>query len=241
MNKILVLNGSPRGNRGNTSQLVDLFLEGVISVFPTIEINKVELYKKDIKHCLGCFSCWTKTPGKCVIKDDMENLIEEYLSSDLIIWATPVYHYGMTSILKNFIERTLLINQPFIEKENKTFSHPLRFENIREKSNILISNCGFPSFDNFDLLEKSFEKILHNPLDEKIFCVMGELLSVKEISPMLKRYRSYVVKAGEEFAKENKISSKTSNVLNKTLIPTPLFLKMANHSWNKKLASVVQK
>ena len=72
--KVLVLNGSPKAERSNTLNITKAFLKG----FPAdTEVEQVNLYKKDIKPCLGCFSCWSRTPGQCVIKDDMQDIYEK--------------------------------------------------------------------------------------------------------------------------------------------------------------------
>ena len=78
---ILAINGSPKGKRSNTWRLTSAFLDGIIAwaengrkQAPAIETLSVSTL--DIKPCLGCFSCWRKTPGKCWIHDDMRAVIE---------------------------------------------------------------------------------------------------------------------------------------------------------------------
>ena len=81
---ILAINGSPKGTRSNTWRLTSAFLEGIVAheengrkEAPTIETLSVSAL--DIKPCLGCFSCWSKTPGVCCIHDDMQAVIEKIL------------------------------------------------------------------------------------------------------------------------------------------------------------------
>lgn len=100
--KILVINGSPRGNNSNTMKITNRFLEGLNSLGEN-EISIINVKEKNINHCLGCFSCWTKTPGKCVINDDMNDFVNEYIKSDLIIWSFPLYYFGMPSKVKAFM------------------------------------------------------------------------------------------------------------------------------------------
>lgn len=71
--KLLILNGSPKSGRSNTMNITRAFIDG----FPKdTEVEQIDLYKKEIRPCLGCFSCWSKTPGECVIKDDMQKIYE---------------------------------------------------------------------------------------------------------------------------------------------------------------------
>ena len=67
---ILAFNSSPRDNQTSKTELVlQKFLEGARRAGAETETLYLRNYQ--IKHCLGCFSCWTKTPGRCVQKDDM--------------------------------------------------------------------------------------------------------------------------------------------------------------------------
>jgi len=233
LKKILILNGSPKGKSGNTAKLVDTFIEGYLSLNPNVNIDHVELKNFNINGCIGCFNCWKKTPGKCIHQDDMEKLIEIYLQSDIIIWATPLYHHGMTSILKKFIERTLPLNLPYIVKNNGKYGHPKRY-GVSERKNIVISNCGFPEYNNFDIIMQSFSKIINGEVDEKILCVMGELLSRKPLQSKIQWYCEAVNKAGIEFANDYKFSESTKTLLCKPLVQLESFIDMANLSWEAK-------
>lgn len=230
MEKILILNGSPRGKNGNTAVMVDLFLKGYKSVKSDVEIKHLELYKTNINNCIGCFNCWKKTPGKCIHRDDMDVFLEDYQSADLIIWATPLYHYGMTAKLKTFVERTLPLVNPYIVKKNGIFTHPHRYERNKQR-NIVISNCGFPERHNFDVMLQSFGKIIGNNVDEEILCIMGELLGQSGLGGRLKWYKQALEQSGVEYGSENHISEDTKNILKKPLVPIVDFIEMANLSW----------
>ncbi|GAG64044.1 unnamed protein product, partial [marine sediment metagenome] len=69
--------------------MVKEFSKGVKEAGGVIE--NIFLIKKEIKPCLGCFDCWFKTPGKCIIEDDMDELLSKFLSSDIVVFATPIY------------------------------------------------------------------------------------------------------------------------------------------------------
>ncbi len=225
-----MINASPRGKNGNTASLIEAFLEGYITVHPDAIVKYIELKNYDVKACIGCFSCWKNSKGQCIHKDDMNNLLEAYLSSDLIIWGTPLYHHGMTSLLKRFVERTLPLSLPYIVKKGDKFTHPERWS-TSEKKNILISNCGFPEHHNFNIIQQSFNRIASNGLDESILCVMGELLSKKPLENVIKWYFDAVKKSGEEFANANCFSQETKITLKKALVPIENFIEMANISW----------
>jgi putative sterol carrier protein len=114
------------------------------------EVETVNLRQKKINHCLGCFTCWTKTPGVCVHKDDMSlELYPKWLEADIVVYASPLYHYTVNADMKAFIERTLPILKPYLERANGITSHPLR---CKPPEVVLLSVAGFPDDSVFDAL-----------------------------------------------------------------------------------------
>ena len=132
---ILLLNGSPKGKRSNTYKLATSFIEGIREkqevVVEELFVNELEL-----KPCLGCFSCWNKTPGKCLIKDDMQDVIEKLLWADITIWSFPLYYFSVPSKLKTLIDRQLPMVLPFMVKDTESGSHPARYD-MSNKRNVL--------------------------------------------------------------------------------------------------------
>ncbi|MGY5876884.1 MAG: NAD(P)H-dependent oxidoreductase, partial [Candidatus Thorarchaeota archaeon] len=64
--RVLVVNGSPRTERSSTDVILGPFVEGMKEA--GTEVEQIYTKKMDIKPCLGCFNCWTQTPGVCVQK-----------------------------------------------------------------------------------------------------------------------------------------------------------------------------
>ena len=88
--KILAINGSPKGNRSNTWRLASAFLEGITAKEESSgsrapEIETLNIGSLNLKPCLGCFSCWSKTPGECCIHDDMQGVINKILWADVVV------------------------------------------------------------------------------------------------------------------------------------------------------------
>ena len=127
--KITVFNGSPRGEKSNSHLIVEPLLEGARG--KGAETKEVFLINHDIKHCRGCFACWEKNPGKCIINDDMAELLNLYLESDYVGLATPVYGMYMTGLLKNFTDRFLPLATPHIHRdETGGFYHEGRIKRL---------------------------------------------------------------------------------------------------------------
>jgi multimeric flavodoxin WrbA len=229
---ILVINGSPRGQKSNTLKLTNAFLDG-LNRAGTHVVEAVDIVKKQIEPCKGCFSCWEKTPGKCVINDDVEPILEKYIYADTVIWSFPLYYYGIPSKTKAFIDRLLPVNLPdIIKKEDGTSGHPARYD-LENQKHILISTCGlFTVQGNYEALVKHFE-ILFGNTAAKILCPEGELFKVPQLEGRTGEYLSFVKKAGEEYNRQGRFSDETRNKLDELLYPPEQFMEMANISWEK--------
>ena len=231
---ILLINGSPKGDRSNTLKLSKAFLEGVLEIHKDAEIRQMNLSEKKIAPCRGCFACWNKTPGKCVMTDDMQEGIEGELWADLMIWSFPLYYFSVPGLLKNFIDRQLPMNLPFMEEqEGQTGSggHPSRYD-MSGKRHLLISTCGFyTAKNNYDSVTKLFDHVCGAGQYESIFCGQGELFRVPELKARTDEYLECVRQAGREYAQKQAISEGTKEKLRELLYPRDVFEKMADASW----------
>ena len=233
---ILVLNGSPKADASNTMKLTNAFLEGLITgdVINNVSGKNVEIIdiaKMNIEACRGCFACWEKTPGKCCIADDMQNLFQKFLKAKLIIWSFPLYYYGAPSKIKAFMDRRLPANLPYItEGADGRPRHPLRFD-LSAQRHILISTCGFFTVENnFEALVKQFDFMFEDRY-VKIFCPQGELFRIPQLTERTNEYLSLVKQAGAEYASNGCFSAETEKQLAAPLFEKEAFMEMANSSW----------
>lgn len=227
--KIFVINGSPKGPRSNTYRLTSAFLEGIRQSTPA-EVREARISQLEIKPCLGCFSCWSKTPGKCCIQDDMADVIDGMLWADVILWSFPLYYFSVPGPLKNLMDRQLPMALPFMVPDSESGSHPARFD-MTGKRHVLISTCGFyTARGNYDGVTAIFDHLCGKGNYTSIFCGQGELFRVKELSARTDAYLSHVTGAGREFASGG-ISGETRSRLEELLYPREVFEAMADASW----------
>ena len=100
MKKILVVQGGGRP-KGNTAQLVSSFARGAEEAGHHVEV--ISLLKHEVKGCLGCNTCRYGKP--CVQKDAFQTLVPKIKDADMIVFASPLYFWTISSRLKAFIER----------------------------------------------------------------------------------------------------------------------------------------
>jgi len=231
---ITAFNGSPKADHGSTHVIVSALLEGAAKAGASTE--NVLLVRKKISHCIGCFTCWTKTPGKCVLKDDMEDLLKKYMNSDIVIMASPLYVDHVTGIMKDFMDRSLPLVCPQFEMgcagQTRHVSRYKKYPSI-----VWVSNCGFPEKDQFAVLQLACERdICNNKADiiAQIYRSQGPLLTSNnsEFEPVLNHYKELLQQAGTEIVLKRKISVELQAELDKPFIPEDEYSKAVNESWN---------
>jgi len=234
---ILIINGSPKGESSNSLKLTNAFINGLNSA-GNHSIEKITVMEKNIKPCRGCFYCWAANPGKCVITDDMPDILAQYLNAELVIWSFPLYCYGMPSQTKALSERlTMLNNLPnIVIRDNGSPGHPKRNDTHNQR-HVLISTCGFFTVKyNYEPLIQQFD-IMFGDRCATILCPQGELFRIPELSEMTSAYLSGVARAGEEYIRTGHISVDTRQKLSEPLFPPEQFVAMANSSWDQRTAA----
>lgn len=237
--KILLVKAYPR-KTGYTSQITDLFVEGIKST--NAELKEVDLFSKDIAPCLGCYKCWTTTPGECVIKDDMDELIEDILSHDILYLSTPLYHYTMNCEMLKFLERTLLLTkQGYHITPLGTMRNGTRFPERWQGKKIGLITCGaFKKEENFSAITKTFE-LIANGMN---FEICGELIRPESFllpfdlaKPMtIAKIKTALKKAGKELGEQGFISQKTTEEVQTPIVESnQVYRDYANIYWDYKM------
>jgi multimeric flavodoxin WrbA len=219
--KVTVFNGSPRAEKSNTNIIAQAFLEGAKSA--GADVDNIFLIKKSINHCTGCFSCWFKTPGKCVFNDDMNELMEKYMTSDIICLASPVYTWNVTAALKNFVDRLIPTMSPAIQETQGKYDMEKRIRKIPDS--VVIANSGFPGHSNFEIIKEVFKPA--NPVLE-IYRNAGHILKndQEEIKRKVNEYLSCVKESGLELVKNGTVSDQTKKKLQMELVDSEEYVKM---------------
>lgn len=100
--KVLIISGTPR-NGGNSDILCDQFEKGAKEAGH--EVERINLRERNIGFCKGCYACVEK--GRCIINDDVPEIVDRMYEADAIVFASPVYFYSVDAQLKALIDRTV--------------------------------------------------------------------------------------------------------------------------------------
>jgi hypothetical protein len=85
------------------------------------------LREMDIRQCIGCFNCFTKTPGICIHADDMIAVYKTIVRSDLMVFASPLSMGFVSSTIKRATDRIIPLVLPYLQISQGECRHPLRY------------------------------------------------------------------------------------------------------------------
>lgn len=162
--RIVVLKGSPNV-KGSSNMLAESFSKGAAEAGH--EIIEIDAAHADISPCIGCVHCGYE--GECVLSDDMDVFREEILKSDMLVFVTPLYYYGMSAQLKTLIDRFCSRNFSIQQKHMKSalltvaynaddwtfealeshYNTLLRYLNLTDCGRVLGYGCGTPSMTKY--------------------------------------------------------------------------------------------
>lgn len=218
--QIVAFNGSPAGRNSATYRMVDAFLAGAARA--GADTRQVLLSQHTVRQCQGCFACWFQMPGRCVQADGMEPLLRLYQSADMVCFASPVYSWNMTALLKNFVDRRIPLKSPLLTQRDTSFD--LQDAAPRQQQYVAISNCGFPGENNFSVIQAAFSCC--QPVLE-IYRNCGKLLTSQQpaVQETVSAYLSVVEQAGYELLAAGEVCPETRTRLSMPLMDTASYVQ----------------
>ena len=158
--RITILMGSPN-SEGSTAMLVEQFIKGAEESGHTCEM--IDVCHANIHPCTGCVRCGYE--GPCVQKDDVETIRGKLLASEMVVFSTPLYYYGMSAQLKTVVDRFCAYNSSLNSRHLKSalltvawnaddwtfdaltahYKTLVRYINFEDMGMVLGYGCGTPS------------------------------------------------------------------------------------------------
>ncbi len=234
--KIVVFDGGPRGKKhSKTSFMVDNFLKGAEQSGASVEC--IKLAKSNINECTGCYSCWTSIPGECIHKDDMTELRKKYREADLVVFASPLYIFNVTGIMKTFMDRLLPTLKPYmLINANGDIAHPDRFPEQGEQGFVVFSAAGFPEVDhNFDALKAMYRcwdsHSENSYMMGEFFLTAAEVIVHPVYADRKKAIRNVCLEAGKQIVTQGKIDKELMLTLQDTGVSKEVFQAQADNFW----------
>ena len=244
--KILAINGSHHGTSGHLNTLLGFIGEGIREEGG--EFKVVTLSTLKIERCLACGACHRdNNPLRCVLskKDDVASVFTKMAAADLLIFATPVHVFGISSLLKTFLDRIYSTSDihHFRVTRSGLFFHDVN-EPVCSKPFVSLVCC-----DNLDAQMpvnardyfRQYARFMDAPLAGELVRNAGELIGrsndpaqlirFPKIDLVLSAYRQ----CGRELVLQGRISKVTQRHANQEIIPVPLFHLLKRNAAFKKV------
>ncbi|MDO4546136.1 MAG: flavodoxin family protein [Bacillota bacterium] len=139
--KAVLLNGSPR--KGNTVSALEALKKGMASI-ADLEIRQIDAEEVSVCPCIACDHC-KENDGTCVFDDDTNEVIGAVAEADILVFATPVYWWGVTAQLKAIID--------------KFYSRSEQFAEMSKKVGLIVIGEAEQGDPQYEIISKQFECI----------------------------------------------------------------------------------
>lgn len=147
---------------------MNLIINGIIdATFSEFETRLEEMDRKDsmyfklrelkINYCQGCWDCWVKTPGRCVLKDDHEQILSQIPSADQLTIITPILAGYESSLIKKFKDRLIPLIHPYIESYQGEQHHRQRYGKLPDIKVIVLEDED-TSDEDITILTELYER-----------------------------------------------------------------------------------
>lgn len=94
-------------------------------------LSLIEIIKENINPCIGCFRCWVKTPGHCMLKNDLTaKTTPAFVQSDTMLIVSSIHYGSYSATMKRVIDRSIPNILPFFRKYKNEVHHQMRYKKL---------------------------------------------------------------------------------------------------------------
>lgn len=231
---VLVVNGSPKMKRGNTSLFLAPFVRGMEQAGARVET----IYSKelDIKPCIGGLKCWFETIGKCIYDDDMRVVLSKMRQADILVFATPVY-IQLPSKLQNLLNRMVPLMEPRVEfREGRTRAK--LHKDVRFSKIVLVVTNGWWERENSDTVVRIFRELAETSSVEFVGpFVRPHAIMLREEGQETERVLQAMMAAGQQLIKEGGVSDDLFQAVSTPLVSQEEHLQRSLRNYERALNS----
>jgi multimeric flavodoxin WrbA len=157
--KILILDGNPDPENGQYQTFLEELERSLVAKQHELAITT--LREKEIGFCTGCWGCWVKTPGECVIDDYSREVCRDVINSDLVIFLSPVILGFTSALLKKTQDRLIPLIHPHIVMVNGESHHKKRYP-FYPKLGLVIERDGETDDEDLRIIEDIYRRFALN-------------------------------------------------------------------------------
>jgi len=216
--------------KGDTHKILTPFLEGMEEAGATVETIFAKRFK--IRPCLGDFHCWYEKVGKCIQKDDMEQLYPKFREADILVLAIPIY-FPLPGEIQNLLNRLMPLIEPILEfRDGRTRA---KFhDDVKISKIVLVSTGGWWEKENMDLVVHFVEHMAKDASVEFSGAVLRpHAFLMGKYKEKAEEVLSATRKVGTQLIKEGKMSKDTLEAISQPLEPEKDLREWYNSTYQK--------
>jgi len=166
---ILLIDGIP--DISNTK--FGKYLNGLVKLLVknNHSVKHIKLRDKNIKYCIGCWSCWVKTPGQCFVSDDSHKICYDFINSEFVLFASPIIMGFTSALLKQLQDKLIPLLHPYIEIIQNESHHKKRYESY-PKLGLLLDKSEDADNEDIEIISNIYSRFSLNFRSKHCFTKM---------------------------------------------------------------------
>lgn len=152
--KIAILNGNP-SDKGAFERYLNELERGLIE--RKHSVANLRLREMNVHDCLGCFTCWLKTPGRCAQRDDGQKVCRSYIDADLAIFASPLIMGHSSALLKRSHDRLFALIHPYFMQVGGEMHHRPRYRHYPRLA-VLLEKGGDADDEDVAIVKEMYRR-----------------------------------------------------------------------------------
>jgi len=219
MTEVVVINGSPRLDKGNTTMVLNPFIEGMEAAGAKISLYHAS--KLNLKQCnCGNLHCWNKAPGICIHHDDMQIVLEALKRAEILVLGVPMYS-PLPGETQTFLNRLCPILDPVLSFREGRTRAKLRKEYKLNKI-VLVGVCGWWEIENLDTIVRIVREIAEDASITFAGAILRPHVDVLRFTGQ--DVLENVKIAGSELITTDKLDSELLTKISRPLIPLEKYI-----------------
>lgn len=164
--RITILNGNPDAR----NQAFDVYLDQLVKELNRRDHKATELTLREltIQHCLGCWGCWVRTPGECIIKDDASDVARVVINADFVLFASPLSMGFLSATLKRTMDKLIPLVHPYMAEDQGEVHHLARYE-AYPLAGLLLAKESSTDDQDIQIISDVFSRTMLNFKSQRAF------------------------------------------------------------------------
>jgi multimeric flavodoxin WrbA len=156
--RITILNGEPDSISAFHGYVHDIAQRLAASGHSVTTLNLRQL---NLQGCSGCWGCWVKTPGECNKHDDSAQVCRVAVTTDLLVFASPVTMGFTSALLKRATEQMIPLLHPYMVIEDGEVHHRARYKRYPELG-LLLGAGGDTDAEDIEIITAMWKRFARN-------------------------------------------------------------------------------